>query len=188
MQTHSCEHCGYQPITQSALSSISWALLGLWGEMMSFISLTDRAGWKPDKLSPPKPFFSPGFCDTFIRKDFLGAVGPFFIVKVFPPSPAGSLQLHFWNQLHLCSPLFQLYDPCISPGEFISTCSKIKLNDVIPNIGASLAICEGNHFTLEVISLGSVSASRISACRGTPQGSWQTPLSLGRQSREGQSI
>lgn len=34
----------------------------------------------------------------------------------------------------------------------ISICSKIKLNDVIPNMGTSLAICQGNHFPLEVLS------------------------------------
>lgn len=51
--------------------------------MMPFISLAERRAWKPDELSPPKPFFSPVFYD---RKDFLGLVGLFFLhcEKFFP--------------------------------------------------------------------------------------------------------
>lgn len=107
---------------QSALSSISWALLGWWGEMMMpFISLAERRAWKPDKLSPPKPFFSPVFYD---RKDFLGLVGLFFsIVKSFFHCPAEG------------TPCSQPYNPCMSTGDLISGYTKTKLKDVFPTTG-----------------------------------------------------
>lgn len=173
MQTHSCKCCGCRPFAQSALSSISWALLGWRGEMMMpFISLAERRAWKPDELSPPKPFFSPVFYD---RKDFLGLVGLFFspLWKVFsiallkaPPVPSLTIPVRAPVTLFLATlkPSWRMCSLLQAPEE------------------------EEKLFPQEIVSFSSGSASWVSARCGTPQGGWQALPALGRQSWKGQSI